>query len=102
LFRSENVFRTTQELEYLFFCRAKREILFQNLSLGYMTKILNQIIFFSFTKTRIFFQQHWESDFFFRKKNHNPPPPPWKLNGPSLRRYSFYRKRQDHPGGQIR
>ena len=39
-------FRTTQELEYLFFCRAKREFFFQNLTLGYMTKTLNQIIFF--------------------------------------------------------
>ena len=30
-----------------FFCRAKREIFFQNLTIGYMTKTLNQIIFFS-------------------------------------------------------
>ena len=48
-------FRTTQELEYFFFCRAKREIFFMNLTLGYMTKSLNQIIFFSSTKIRIFF-----------------------------------------------
>jgi hypothetical protein len=46
LFRSEFFFRTTQELEYLFFCRAKREIFFQNSTLGYMTKTLIQIIFF--------------------------------------------------------
>jgi hypothetical protein len=38
--------QATQELEYLFF--------FQNLTLGYMTKTLNQI-FFSSTKIRIFF-----------------------------------------------
>jgi hypothetical protein len=38
-------FRTTQELEYLFFCRAKRKFFFQNLTLGYMTKTLNHIIF---------------------------------------------------------
>jgi hypothetical protein len=55
LFRSEFFFRTTQELEYIFFCRAKREFFFQNLTLGYMTKTLNQIIFFSSTKIRIFF-----------------------------------------------
>jgi hypothetical protein len=30
LFRSELFFRTTQELEYFFFCRAKREFSFQN------------------------------------------------------------------------
>ena len=50
-----NFFRTTQELEYLFFCRARREIFCQNLTLGYMTKTLNQNIFFSSTKIRIFF-----------------------------------------------
>jgi hypothetical protein len=39
-------FRTTRELEYIFF---------QSSTLGYMTKTLNQIIFFSSTKIRIFF-----------------------------------------------
>ena len=39
----------------------------QNFTLGYMTKTLNQIIFFSSTKIRIFFQQHWESEYFFRR-----------------------------------
>jgi len=32
-----------------------RIFFFQNLTLGYMTKTLNQIIFFSSTKIRIFF-----------------------------------------------
>ena len=54
LFRSEFFFRTTQEFEF-FFGRTKGELFFQNLTLGYMTKTLNQIIFFSFTKIRIFF-----------------------------------------------
>jgi hypothetical protein len=31
---------------FIFFCRAKREIYFQNSTLGYMTNTLNQIIFF--------------------------------------------------------
>ena len=40
----------------IFFCRAKREFFFQNLTLGYMTKILNQIIFFFLHQNRnIFF-----------------------------------------------
>jgi hypothetical protein len=43
LFRSEFFFRTTQELEYYFFCRAKCTFFFQILTLGYMTKTLNQI-----------------------------------------------------------
>jgi hypothetical protein len=61
LFRSEFFFRTTQALEYLFF-------MFQNLTLGYMTKTLNQIFFFLHQNQNIFFQQHWESEYFFRKK----------------------------------
>ena len=49
-------FRTAQELEYLFFCRAKREFFFQNLTFGYMTKSLeSDYYFFSSTEIRIFF-----------------------------------------------
>ena len=57
-----------------------------------MTKTLNQIFFCSSTKIRIFFQQHWKSEYFFRKKNHSPlpPPPPWKLNDPSLTYFYFF------------
>jgi hypothetical protein len=43
---------------------------FQNLKLGYMTKTLNQIIFFPPPNSEYFFQQHCESEYFFRK-NHN-------------------------------
>ena len=46
----------------IFFCRAKREFLFQNLTLGYMTKTLNHIIFFPPPKSEYFFHQHWESE----------------------------------------
>ena len=84
LFRSEFFFWTTQELEYLFFCRAKREFFFQKLTLGYITKNLNQIIIFSSTKIRIFFSATLGINIFFRKKNITPPPP-LKLNDRSLR-----------------
>jgi hypothetical protein len=47
LFRSEFVFRTTQELEYLFFFR---------------------LFFFPPPKSEYFFHQHWESEYFLRKK----------------------------------
>ena len=57
-----------------FFCRAKREIFFKNLTLGYMTKTLNQIIFFSSTKIRIFFSATLGIRIFFKKKNIPPPP----------------------------
>ena len=67
LFRSEFVFRT--RVRILFFCRTKREIFFQHQTLGYMTKTLNQIIFFfPPPKSEYFFQQHWGSEYFLGKK----------------------------------
>ena len=51
LFRSEFFFRTTQKL-----------IIF------YMTKTVNQIIFFPPPISEYYFQQHWESEYFFRIK----------------------------------
>ena len=45
----------------------------QNLTLGYMTKTLNQI-FFSSTKIRIFFSATFGIRIFFRKKPYPPPP----------------------------
>ena len=70
VFRSEFFFRTTQELEFFFFV-AQRAKFFQNLTLGYMTKTLNQIIFFFL---------HQNQNICLRK-NHSPP---FKLNGRSL------------------
>ena len=64
-FHSEICFRTTRELEYLSFFP-------QNLTLGYMTKTLNQIIFFSSTKIRIFFSATLGIRIFFLEKNNNP------------------------------
>ena len=59
LFRSEKIVRTQISEQSNFF--------FQNLTLGYITKLLNQIIFFPPPKSEYFFQQHWESEYFFRK-----------------------------------
>ena len=53
------------------FCRAKHKFFFQNKTLGYMTKTLNQI-FFSSTKIIIFFSATLGIRIFFQKKNHNP------------------------------
>ena len=61
-------FSDNTRVRIFIFCRAKRDKFFQNTTLRYMTKTLDQIIFFSSTKIRIFFQQHWESEYFFRKK----------------------------------
>ena len=88
LFRSEFFFRTTRELEYLFFlCRAQREICFQNSTLGYMTKTLNQIIFFPSTKIRIFCSATLGIRIYFQKKNITSP---FKLNGRSLTHIVFF------------
>ena len=54
-------------------CRAKPEFFFLNLKLGYMTKTLNQIIFFPPPESEYFFQQHWVSEYIFRKKTLTPP-----------------------------
>ena len=74
LFRSEYFFRTTQELEYFFFCRAKREFFIQNLTVDYMTKTLNQIFFFLHQNQNIFFSNNGNQNIFLEKK-HNPPTP---------------------------
>ena len=64
--------RTTRVRIFIFFCHAKREFFFlQNLTLGYMTKTLNQIIFFSSTKIRIFFSATLGIRIFFLE---TPPP----------------------------
>ena len=63
MFRSELFFRTTRELGLSFFCRAKREIFSHNLTLGYMTTIPNQIIFFPPPK----------SEYLKQNKKHPPP-----------------------------
>jgi hypothetical protein len=68
LFRSEFFFRTTQELEYFFLSR-KANFFPQILTLGYMTKTLNQIIiFFLHQNQNIFFSNIGNQNIFFRKK----------------------------------
>ena len=70
MFRSEFFFRTTRELEYLFFLSRKAlSFFFQNITLGYMTKTLNQVIFFPPPKSEYFFSNIGNQNIFFRKKN---------------------------------
>ena len=57
--------------EYIFFLSRKARNFFQNSTLGYMTKTLNQISFFFLHQNQnIFVQQHWESEYFFLENNH--------------------------------
>ena len=56
LFRSEFFFSDNTRVRILlFFVAQSANFFFQNLTLGYMTKTLNQIFFFPSTKIRIFF-----------------------------------------------
>jgi hypothetical protein len=57
-FRSEFFFRTTQELEYLFFCPEFNIKLYDKNS-------ESDYLFFTPPKSEYFFQQHWESEYFF-------------------------------------
>ena len=64
-------FRTTQELEYLFFLSRKARNFFQNLTLGYMTKTLNQIIFFFLHQNQNIFFSNIGNQNIFLEKNHS-------------------------------
>ena len=53
---------------------------FQNLTIGYMTKTLNQnFFFFPPPKLEYFFQHLWESEYFFRKKPQPPLQVKWSV-----------------------
>ena len=81
LFRSEFFFPSTRELEYLFFLSRKVHFFFQNLTLGYMTKTLNHIIFFFLRQNQNIFFSNIGNQNIFLEKNHNPP---FKFYGSSL------------------
>jgi hypothetical protein len=60
-------------LEYIFFCRAKREFFFRNLTLMLYVKTLNQIIFFFLHQNQNIFFSNIGNQNIFLEKNHNPP-----------------------------
>ena len=68
-----NFFSDNTRVRIFFFVAQSANFFVQNLTLGYMTKTLNQIFFFLHQNQNIFFQQHWESEYFFRKKTITPP-----------------------------
>ena len=69
LFCSEIFFRTTQELEYLFFLSRKARIFFPDSNIRlYDKNSESDYYFFLPPKSEYFFRQHWESEYFFRKK----------------------------------
>ena len=60
LFRSEFFFRTTREIEYFFFCRAKREFFFPEFNIRLYDINSESDFYFPPPKAEYFFQQHWE------------------------------------------
>ena len=63
LFCSENLFRTTQELEYLFFLLGN---FFPEFNIRLYDKNSESDYFlFPPPKSKYFFQQYWESEYFF-------------------------------------
>ena len=69
LFHSEFFFRTTQELEYLFFLSSKAQNIVPEFNIRlYEKNSESDYFFFPPPKSEYFFQQHWESEYFFRKK----------------------------------
>jgi hypothetical protein len=69
LFRSENFFRTTRELEYLIFLLREARIFFPEFNIRlYDKNSESDYLFFPPPKSEYFFQQHWESEYFFSKK----------------------------------
>jgi hypothetical protein len=59
----------TRDRIFFFFCR---EFFFPEFNIRLYDKNSESGYFFSSNKIRIFFPQHWESEYFFRKKTHSP------------------------------
>jgi hypothetical protein len=83
LFRSEKFFRTTQELEYLFFLSRKARIFFPEFNIRLYDKNSESKFFFSLHQNQNIFFSNIGNQNIFLEKNHNPP---FKLNGRSLRK----------------
>ena len=82
LFRSEFFFRTTRELEYLFFLSRKARIFFPEFHIRLYDKNSESDYFvLSPPKSEYFFQQHWESEYFFRKKSYPGADPGFGIRG---------------------
>ena len=72
-FAQKKIFGQYESSNIYFFCRAKREFFFQDLTLGYMTKTLNQIIFFFLHQNQNILFSNIENQNIFLEKNHIPP-----------------------------
>ena len=70
------LFRQHQhKTQNIYFCRAKHNFFFQNLTLGYMTKTSESDYFFFLHQNQNIFFSNLGNQNIFLEKNHNPPPP---------------------------
>ena len=58
---------------FIFFVAQSANFFFQNSTLGYLTKTLNQIIFFFLHQNQNIFFSNIGNQNIFLEKNHNPP-----------------------------
>ena len=81
LFRSEFFFRTTQELEYLFFLSCKAQIFYPEVNIRLYDKNSESHYFFFLQQNQNIFFSNIGNQNIFLEKNHTPP---FKLNDRSL------------------
>ena len=87
LFRSEILFRTTRELEYLFFLSRRARIFFPEFNIRlYDKNSESDYFFFLHQNQNIFFSNIGNQNIFLEKKH---TPTPFKLNGRSLSDYIY-------------
>ena len=81
----QNFFFGQHNGQNIYFVARSAIFFLQNLTLGYMTKTLNQIIFYFLHQNQnIFFSNIGNQNIFFQKKTITPP---FKLIGPSLTKF---------------
>ena len=68
-----NFFSDNTRVRILFFLSHEAQFFFQNLTLGYMTKTLNQIFFFILHRNQNIFFSYIGNQNILLEKNHNPP-----------------------------
>jgi hypothetical protein len=77
-------FRTTRELEYLFFLSRKANFFSPEFNIRLYDKNSESDYFFFLHQNQNLFFSNIENQNIFLEKKHNPPSPPFKLNGRSL------------------
>ena len=84
----QNFFSDNTRVRIYFFL--SRKFFLQNLTLGYMTETLNQIIFFFLHQNQNIFFGNIGNQNIFLEKNHNPPPLQVKWSFPYVKQIIYH------------